>query len=95
MCAPFEDDKQASFHEILALPNVNQWMSATKEEMNLMEKSQAWELVDLPSGRKSIENKWVLKIKCKADGSLHKYKARLMAKGYTQKRVYIRELSHQ
>jgi len=41
-------------------------------------------LVDLPSGRRSIGNKWVLKIKRKADGSIKCYKARLVAKGYTQ-----------
>jgi len=41
-------------------------------------------LVDLPSGRRSIGNKWVLKIKRKADGSIERYKARLVVKGYTQ-----------
>ena len=41
-------------------------------------------MVDLPSGRRSIENKWVLKIKCKADGSIERYKTWLVAKGYTQ-----------
>lgn len=34
MCAPFEDDELASFHEVLASPNVNEWMSAMREEMN-------------------------------------------------------------
>jgi len=43
-------------------------------------------LVDLPLGRRSIENKWVLKIKCKVDGSIECYKARLVAKGYTQEK---------
>jgi hypothetical protein len=41
-------------------------------------------LVDLPSGRRSIENKWVLKIKRKTDESIERYKAQLVAKGYTQ-----------
>ena len=39
----------------------------------------------MPPGRKSIGNKWVLKIKRKANGSIDKYKARLVVKGYTQK----------
>ena len=41
-------------------------------------------MVDLPSGRRSIENKWVLKIKRKTDESIERYKAQLVAKGYTQ-----------
>ena len=41
-------------------------------------------LVDLSPGRKTIGNKWVLKIKRKADGYLERYKAHLVAKGYTK-----------
>jgi hypothetical protein len=41
-------------------------------------------LVDLPSGQRSIGNKWVLKIKSKMDESIERYKARLVAKDYTQ-----------
>ena len=50
-----------------------------------MERNQVWELVDLLSGRRAIGNKWVLKVKRKSDGSIDKYKVRLVAKGYTQK----------
>ena len=50
-----------------------------------MNSNQIWDLVDLLPGRKSIENKWILKIKHKADGSIEWYKARLVAKGYTEK----------
>jgi hypothetical protein len=59
-------------------------MIAMQEEMSFMDKNNVWELVDLPPGRKTIENKWVLKIKCKADGSIDRYKAHLVAKDYTQ-----------
>lgn len=58
-------------------------MSTMRDEMNSTKKNQV--LVDLSSGRKSIRNKWVLKIKHKADGSIDKYKARLVVKGYIQK----------
>ena len=53
--------------------------------MDSMAKNQVWELVDLPPGHKTIGNKWVLKIKHKVDGSIDKYKAHLVAKGYTQR----------
>ena len=42
-------------------------------------------MVDLLPGRKTIGNKWALKIKRKADGSIDKYKARHVVKGYTQR----------
>jgi hypothetical protein len=42
-----------------------------------------WELTDLPSQRKVIGCKWVLRKKFKTDGNFDKYKAKLMAKGFT------------
>ena len=56
-----------------------------EEEIESMKVNRVWDLVDLPPGCKSIGNKWVLKIKQKADGTIERYKARLIAKGYTQK----------
>jgi hypothetical protein len=47
------------------------------------EENQVWDLVDLPSGQRSIGNKWVLKIKHKTNGSIERYKVRLVAKDYT------------
>jgi len=41
-------------------------------------------LVDLPSRQRSIENKWVLKMKHKVDRLIECYKTRLVAKGYTK-----------
>jgi len=38
----------------------------------------------LPKGKKTIGYKWVFKIKHKADGSIERYKASLVAKGITQ-----------
>ena len=55
-----------------------------EEEMESMKTNHVWELVDPPKGRKLIGNKWILKIKRKADGTIKRYRARLVAKGYTQ-----------
>ena len=40
--------------------------------------------MELPSGRKTIGNKWVFKKKINAEGKVEKYKARLVAKRYSQ-----------
>jgi hypothetical protein len=44
-----------------------------------------WEYQKLPNGRKIVKNKRVYKLKLVANKSVDRYKARLMAKGFTQK----------
>jgi hypothetical protein len=41
-------------------------------------------LVDIPSDRKAIENRWIFKKKTDADGNVTVYKDRLVAKGFRQ-----------
>ena len=77
-------DESASFNEVLNSPNRDEWMNALQEEMSSMQNNNVWELVDLPPRRKTIGNKWVLKVKRKVDGSIDRFKAHLVAKGYTQ-----------
>ena len=55
-----------------------------KSELDALESTNTWSVVDLPAGKQSIGCKWVYKIKHHADGSIERYKARLVAKGYTQ-----------
>jgi hypothetical protein len=45
---------------------------------------QVWTLVQIPSDRKAVENKWIFKKKTDADGNVTIYKARLVAKGFRQ-----------
>uniref|UniRef100_A0A2N9IB76 Integrase catalytic domain-containing protein n=1 Tax=Fagus sylvatica TaxID=28930 RepID=A0A2N9IB76_FAGSY len=60
------------------------WQQAMTEELQALEKTHTWDLVDLPHGKSAIGYKWVYKIKIKSDGSIERYKARLVAKGYAQ-----------
>jgi hypothetical protein len=53
--------------------------------MNLILSNGTWELVDRPYGCKPVGCKWMFKKKLMSDGTVDKYKAKLMAKGYTQK----------
>lgn len=55
------------------------------EEMTSLAENNTWELVSPPKGKKIIQNRWVLQVKIKTDGTLDRFKARLLAKGYTQK----------
>jgi hypothetical protein len=45
-------------------------------------KNMTWLLSSLPLGNKSIGCKWIFKVKYKSYGSLDKYKACLVTKGY-------------
>lgn len=53
------------------------------EEIGAIEKSNTWELVDLPKG-KVIGVKWVYKTKRNVEGNIERHKARLVIKGYKQ-----------
>jgi hypothetical protein len=55
-----------------------------REEMNALERNQTWEIVELPKEKKTLRCKWVYALKYKADGSLERYRAMLVAKGFTQ-----------
>jgi len=52
--------------------------------MNALERNQTWEIVKLPKEKKTVGCKWVYALKYKANGSLERYKVRLVAKGFTQ-----------
>ena len=52
--------------------------------MASLHKNDAWDLVELSAGRKPIGSKWVFKNKRYAEGKVEKYKAWLVAKGYSQ-----------
>ena len=42
------------------------WKNTMDEEMVALDKNEAWDLVELPTGGKPIDNKWVFKKKLNA-----------------------------
>ena len=59
-------------------------VEAMKKEIKALEENETWILTDLPHGKQPIGCKWVYKIKYNVKGDVERYKARLIAKGYTQ-----------
>ena len=62
----------------------DKWIEPMKEELRMIEKNDTWELVDIRQHRNVIGVKWVYRTKLNADGSVNKYKARLVVMGYSQ-----------
>ena len=59
------------------------WKNVVLEEMHALEKNKTWDIVLLSEGKKIVCCIWVFAIKYKSDGSLERYKVRLVAKGFT------------
>ena len=61
-----------------------QWQEAMKKELETLEQNNTWTLEKLPHDKKVVGYKWMYQIKYNCNGSIEMYKARLVAKEYTQ-----------
>ena len=61
-----------------------QWKKATDSEFNALLENDTWQLVPPPEDKNIVGSRWVFKVKRNADGSVEKFKARLVAQGYSQ-----------
>ncbi|KAJ3673974.1 hypothetical protein LUZ60_005966 [Juncus effusus] len=61
------------------------WEDAMDEEMQALCKNKTWDPVLKPKGVDPVTCKWVYKLKRKADGSVERYKSRLVARGFSQR----------
>ncbi|KAM1487717.1 hypothetical protein ACFX2I_001756 [Malus domestica] len=73
-----------TYEEARAHNDSDKWMKAMESEMDSLSKNDTYELVELPKGRKALKNKWVFKLK--RDDNMTRYKARLVVKGFGQKK---------
>ena len=79
------DDTPKIIVEAYGSSNADYWKKAIRSEMDSIMSNGTWEVVDRPYGCKPVGCKWVFKKKLRPDGTIEKYKTRLVAKGYTQK----------
>lgn len=63
----------------------SEWIKAMEEEIEALKQNETWELVPKPKEVHPITCKWVYKLKTRSDGSIDRYKARLVARGFSQK----------
>ena len=74
----------ASYKQALRGPQATEWEAAIKTEYDSLVSRNTWKLVPRPAGRKLVDSKWVFKLKRDSDGNIARYKARLVARGFTQ-----------
>jgi phosphoribosyl-AMP cyclohydrolase len=78
------DDDPRTVREAMNSEDSKLWKKAMVEEMDALDKNEAWDIVELPTRRKFVGSKWLFKKKFNAEGKVEKYKAPLVEKGYSQ-----------
>ena len=71
----------SSFEEAVEEPA---WVDAMIEEYDSIVRNSAWEIVPRQVGKSVVGSRWIYKVKQAADRSVEKYKARFVARGFSQ-----------
>ncbi|OWZ06692.1 polyprotein [Phytophthora megakarya] len=74
-----------TYREAMKLPEALQWETAARSEYKSLMENNTWVLTRLPKGRRALQCRWVFVVKYEGDGSIDRYKARLVIKGFLQK----------
>jgi hypothetical protein len=61
-----------------------EWQEAIQEELRSLKANGTWKEVIPPSGANLVSMKWVFIIKTMVDGSIERFKARLVVRGFSQ-----------
>jgi hypothetical protein len=59
------------------------WRDAMVEEHNAIMRNDVWEIVPRPKGKSVLTSKWIYKVKYATNGSVEKYKARFVGRGFS------------
>ena len=72
-----------TYSQAVKSENSSEWMEAMEKEMESMKNNKVYTVVQLPEGKKVVGSRWVYNIKDNPSGQ-ETYKARFVAKGYSQ-----------
>ncbi|KAJ8900378.1 hypothetical protein K2173_025018 [Erythroxylum novogranatense] len=74
-------DEPRTITEALRSPH---WRASVSEEYNALVRNGTWVLVPASEAQNVVGCMWIFRTKRKCDGSIDRYKSRLVAKGYSQ-----------
>ncbi|KAK3011850.1 hypothetical protein RJ639_010446 [Escallonia herrerae] len=91
-CSTHEDDFRANGRAVdnsepscyEAAKGIPKWEAAMQQETNALLRNDTWELIPKPKDVEPVTCRWVYKVKKKADGTVNRFKARLVARGFSQ-----------
>ena len=78
------EDDPINFHQAKQNYDYQKWIDAMNDEIKSMKANDVYDLVKLPEGAKLIGCKWIFKTKRDSKDNIERYKACLVAKGFTQ-----------
>lgn len=78
------NSEPSNIQEALDAEDSYMWIEAMDAELNSLRKNKTWILVDKPNDKNIITNRWVFRKKLKADRTIDKFKAHLVARGFSQ-----------
>ena len=82
--AETEGLEPTTIEEAKTRPDWSRWEEAINAELKSLDNTHTWNVVDRRKDTNVVSCKWVFKIKKNAVGEIDKYKARLVARGFTQ-----------
>ena len=74
-----------TYDEAINSTEKKEWRKAMEEEMKALRENKTWELCELPPKCKAVECKWVYRMKSDETGQIIRFKAKVVAKEYTQR----------
>lgn len=80
-----ECDASVSYRAAIKSPEVNHWKKAMLEKMESLAENNTWNIVNIPEGKNVIPNECVFQMKTKNYGEITRFKARLVAKRFSQR----------
>lgn len=83
-CTLSDYDVPLNVCEALNGPYRSQWLQAMQSEIDGLKSQKVWDVVEMPVDKNVVDCKWVLRVKRNSDGSIQKFKARLVARGFSQ-----------
>ena len=81
-----EVDERNPLKDAINSEHCDQWKETLESECDSLMQNDTWQLVPPPRDTNIVGSKWVLKVKRDANGKLDRFKARLVAQGYSQAR---------